>query len=58
MQEKPKEDEEVCEGKTELPDARDNWAADQEHRSYYYDDAHGYEEFRDTDESDESAEKD
>jgi len=54
MQEKPKEDADVCEGEAEPDNAGDNWAADQERRSYYYDDAHGYEEFSDSDEEDET----
>lgn len=26
-------------------DGKDNWADDQKEREYYYDDAHGYEEY-------------
>ncbi|NOT49600.1 MAG: hypothetical protein HOP17_17890 [Acidobacteria bacterium] len=35
---------------------RSSWSADQKLREYYYDDAHGYEEFVDDEEEDESGE--
>jgi hypothetical protein len=37
MQEKPKPEDGECE---------DNWSKDQKERGYYYDDSHGYEEYR------------
>ena len=45
MQEKPKEDAEVCEDEPEPADAGDNCSVDQGRGSYYYDDAHGYEKY-------------
>ena len=38
MPKKPKHDEQP-------PDPKGNWAEDQKEHEYYYDDAHGYEEF-------------
>jgi hypothetical protein len=58
MQEKPKENAENCEVDPKRAEREDNWAADQEKRSYYYDDAHGYEEFTETDDEDETADID
>lgn len=45
MQEKPKEDAEICKSEHAPADDEDNWSVDQERRSYYYDDAHGYEKY-------------
>ena len=46
MQEKPKQNDEACGEDTKKDGV---WEADQRERSYYYDDAHGYEKFVDTD---------
>ena len=52
MQKKPKENEALDE---EIEDKNDSWEEDQERRSYYYDDAHGYEIY---DPEDEDSEED
>lgn len=41
----------------EAPDtpARDNWATDQRERGYYYDDAHGYQDYDPDQEKDEDS---
>jgi hypothetical protein len=43
MQNDPREPDEMDEKRDSV--AKDNWADDQKQRGYYYDDAHGYEEF-------------
>ena len=47
MQKKPKENEAPDE---ETEDKQDSWEEDQKRRSYYYDDAHGYESYDPEDE--------
>ena len=45
--------------KTKIPKRTETWAEDQQNRSYYYDDATGYEKYDpEDDESDESDDKD
>ena len=48
MQKKPIEPE---------PDDPDSWAEDQKNRDYYYDDAHGYEEYDPEGEEEDDREK-
>ena len=43
-------------GETESP-RTENWAEDQQDRSYYYDDAHGYEEYDPGSEEDDEEEE-
>lgn len=52
MPEKPKEDCKESDEPVESPD-KDAWSEDQKQRSYYYDDAHGYEKYVENDDSDE-----
>lgn len=57
MQEKPKAD---TTDKNDESDTKSQWSEDQKRRSYYYDDAHGYEVYSESDnedENDEPAEK-
>ncbi len=44
MPKTPKEDSKEFNETVEPPD-KDRWSEDQKERSYYYDDAHGYEVF-------------
>ena len=56
---KPQEDEKRTKAESDLPEAdKDSWSRDQREKSYYYDDAHGYEIYRPDEEDDEEEETD
>jgi hypothetical protein len=52
MPKKPKEDHKEIDEPDESQD-KDRWSEDQKERSYYYDDAHGYEKYVDCQDEDE-----
>jgi hypothetical protein len=57
MTKKPKEDREETDEPCESPD-KDRWSEDQKERSYYYDDAHGYETYDPKSDAEEEEEED